>query len=61
MLVPSNNGGCTQATVDTVVNETYGVLISETLEVISVSTGEELDEDRVIDILVGTIHYPIYG
>ena len=54
MLVPSNNGSCTKAPVDEVVNDPDGVLITDRLEIIAVSTGEDLDTNHVLYGLVGT-------
>ena len=45
---------CTHAPVDEVVNDPYGVLITYTLEIIAVSTGEDLDTNHVLYGLVGT-------
>ena len=38
--LPNKNGGCTKAPVDWAVNDLYGVLITETPEVIAVSSEE---------------------
>ena len=41
------------------ITYTYGVLITETPEVVAVSMGEELDANHVIYGLVEKFHFPV--
>ena len=54
MLVTSNNGGYAE-----VRNEPDGVLATETTQVVSVTTGGELDVDHIMNVLMGMFHFPI--
>ena len=54
MILPSYNGICIKAPVDEMVNDPDGVLITDTLEIIAVSTGEDLDTNHVLYGLMGT-------
>ena len=60
MFVPINNGIYTKAHVDKSRNDSYGVLIKETSEIIAVSTGYELDMNHVLYGLVGTFYLSVY-
>ena len=55
MFVTNNNGGCAKEPVGYVRNEPDSLLITETIEVIVVSTGEELDAKHVLYGLVGDV------
>ena len=59
MLVPRNNGGCAEVPVDEAGNGPDGVMVTEKSQVISVTTGEELDADHAIQGLMGTFHFPV--
>ena len=48
VFVPINNMGCTKAPIDYVRNEPDNILITETPEVVAVSTVENLYADHVI-------------
>ena len=56
MLVPSNSGGFTKEHVDDEGNDPGGVLITETPDVIMLSTGENSDSNRNLHGLVGTFY-----
>ena len=51
MLIPGSNGIHNQSPVD----EAGHILITEAIEFITVSTGEELNTDRTIYVLVGDL------
>ena len=57
MIVPSNSGGCAKAPVYQAKNETDVVLLTETPQVISLYTGEELDVEHVPNGLIRTLHF----
>ena len=59
MFVPSNNGMFTKAHVDEAVNDPHGALITDTPEIIAVSTVEELYTNHVIYGLVGTFYLSV--
>ena len=58
-VLPNKNRGCTKAPVDEAVNDTDGILITETPEFIAVSTGEELNKNHVVYGLVGTFYLSV--
>ena len=60
MFVTNNTGWCAKEPVGYVRNEPDSLLITETIEVILVSTGEELDANYVLSGLVGTFQFPVY-
>ena len=59
MLVPRKNGMCAKAHVDEAVNDPDNVVVTETPWVISVTTGEELYADHVLNGRMGTFHFSI--
>ena len=59
MFVPRNNGRCNKSPVDEAVNDPYGLLIIDTTEIITVSTGEELHTNHVIYGLLGTLYLSV--
>ena len=55
MLIPGNNGICTQVPVDDAGDDPDGILITEAPDFITVSTEDELNADHVIYDLAGTL------
>ena len=59
MFVTINNGICTKAPVDEVVNNPDGILITETPEFVAVSTVEDLNSNHVHCGLVGVFYISV--
>ena len=59
VLVPGDDGGCANTTIEDAGNEPDSELITETPEFIVVATGDELDAHHVLDGLMGTFDLAI--
>ena len=59
MIVPGKNRICTNALADEAVDDPDDILIIETPEITTVSTGEDFNVDHVIYGLVVTLYFSI--
>ena len=59
VIIPGNNGSRTQAPGDEALYDPDGIFITEAPELITVSTGVELNADHVLYVLVGKLYFSI--